>query len=380
MGLNHPASRAGLSDFLKNKGTNMAPPAIRMLDMMFGFMVSQMVYVAHKLNIAEHLSTGPKTADELSKLLDGVDPSNLNRLLNALCAHGVFELHGGGANGEPQTFKNNAFSAVLREDHPNSVKGMVGHLVEDTYAPWGSLLSAFQVPPKNPWGVVQPQYANFFDYLKARPASEKQFGLAMKSIDSLGVTAMVADAPFNKFDHVIDIGGSGGHLLHRILNAHPKSTGTLFDLPAVIKDVATPLWDDEFKEMKERVELKSGDFFELGSVPSPPATATKAVYVMRYILHDWDPESVCKILKNVRTAIGDTGASLLIGECGLPNKDKIDSMVAKYDIDMHMMALFLTAQERTPDQWRELLSKNSFEIVQIHSTRSLLGWVEAKPI
>eukprot|EP00397_Hematodinium_sp_SG-2012_P057711 GEMP01072394.1.p1 GENE.GEMP01072394.1~~GEMP01072394.1.p1 ORF type:complete len:133 (+),score=41.77 GEMP01072394.1:412-810(+) len=132
--------------------------------------------------------------------------------------------------------------------------------------------------------------------------------------------------------------------------------------------------------MKERVELKSGDFFELGSVPSPPATATKAVYVMRYILHDWDPESVCKILKNVRTAIGDTGASLLIGECGLPNKDKIDSMVAKYDIDMHMMALFLTAQERTPDQWRELLSKNSFEIVQIHSTRSLLGWVEAKPI
>jgi hypothetical protein len=45
-----------------------------------------------------------------------------------------------------------------------------------------------------------------------------------------------------------------------------------------------------------------------------------------------------------------------------------------------MMSHFGDAQERTPAQWKDLLLKGGFELVGFHATRSLLHWVEARPI
>jgi hypothetical protein len=50
-----------------------------------------------------------------------------------------------------------------------------------------------------------------------------------------------------------------------------------------------------------------------------------------------------------------------------------------YGIDVLMMAVFGGAQERTPAQWKDLLSQGGFELVDFHATRSLVHWVEAKP-
>ena len=38
------------------------------------------------------------------------------------------------------------------------------------------------------------------------------------------------------------------------------------------------------------------------------------------------------------------------------------------------------AKERTPKQWRRLLAATGFELAEVHPTRSLVHWVEAKPI
>ena len=51
-----------------------------------------------------------------------------------------------------------------------------------------------------------------------------------------------------------------------------------------------------------------------------------------------------------------------------------------YQIDVQMMGIFGEAQERTPAQWKDILSEGGFELVEIHPTRSLVHWVEAKPI
>jgi hypothetical protein len=51
-----------------------------------------------------------------------------------------------------------------------------------------------------------------------------------------------------------------------------------------------------------------------------------------------------------------------------------------YNIDVQMMVFFGGAQERTPSQWKELFTQSGFELVRFHATRSLLHWVEAKPI
>lgn len=49
-----------------------------------------------------------------------------------------------------------------------------------------------------------------------------------------------------------------------------------------------------------------------GAETLPQAEKPSTVYVMRLILHDWDDDMSIKILRSVRTAIGNSGASLLI--------------------------------------------------------------------
>jgi hypothetical protein len=41
--------------------------------------------------------------------------------------------------------------------------------------------------------------------------------------------------PWSKYKRVVDVGGSRGHFLHRILTAHPNTTGIVVDRPSVIK-------------------------------------------------------------------------------------------------------------------------------------------------
>ena len=73
-------------------------------------------------------------------------------------------------------------------------------------------------------------------------------------------------------------------------------------------------------------------------------------------------------------------SSLLIGECAIPDHDTIGVPPVMYQIDVQMMGIFGEAQERTPAQWKDILSEGGFEMVGIHPTRSLVHWVEAKPI
>ncbi len=51
----------------------------------------------------------------------------------------------------------------------------------------------------------------------------------------------------------------------------------------------------------------------------PRAETADTVYFMRLILHDWDDEQCIKILKSVRHAIGDSGASLMVIDVSPPS-------------------------------------------------------------
>ena len=89
-------------------------------------------------------------------------------------------------------------------------------------------------------------------------------------------------------------------------------------------------------------------------------------------------EECVKILKNIRVAMGSKNATLMIGECAIPNRDAI-GIDAMTKIDMQMLTVFGSAMERTPLMWKDLLEETGFEMVAIHPTRSLLHFVEAIP-
>jgi hypothetical protein len=201
----------------------------------------------------------------------------------------------------------------------------------------------------------------------------------MQAIEGLGGKAMAADGPFHKFKRVIDVGGSLGHFIYKILDKYPNMQGVLFDRSHVIAN-SRKLWtkDGPYSNgTQERLEFVEGDFFQVDTIPE---AKDGDAYHLRLILHDWGDNECLAILKNVKQKIGNTSATLVIGESAITDRHSVSIPAAMHHIDMQMMVLFGHAKERTPKRWKELLAKAGFEIVALHPTRSLFHFIEAIPV
>jgi hypothetical protein len=96
-----------------------------------------------------------------------------------------------------------------------------------------------------------------------------------------------------------------------MLKANPDLRGGVFDLPHIVPDAAAAAKADG---LNERFTTVGGDFFE----EVPPAD----LYVLKYIMHDWDDDACVRILKNCRASLQDGGRVIvvdyLIPDIGIP--------------------------------------------------------------
>ncbi len=67
-----------------------SPPPAVMLNLIIGYWVSRLIYVAAKLELADLLDDGPRTVEELA-MAAGVRAPALYRVLRALASVGIFE-------------------------------------------------------------------------------------------------------------------------------------------------------------------------------------------------------------------------------------------------------------------------------------------------
>jgi len=82
-----PADRALSLAVLASGGSAAGPPAL--FQLASGYWISQAIYVAAKLGIADILKDAPKTGAEIA-LATGADERAISRLARALCTVGVF--------------------------------------------------------------------------------------------------------------------------------------------------------------------------------------------------------------------------------------------------------------------------------------------------
>src|SRR6187401_1935749 len=93
------------------------PPAVALLQMMTGYWVSQALYVAAKLGVADLLADGPRPAEELALATHTHAPS-LRRVLRALASVGVF------TEAAPGVFALTPLAALLRTGIPGSMRAL----------------------------------------------------------------------------------------------------------------------------------------------------------------------------------------------------------------------------------------------------------------
>jgi hypothetical protein len=317
-----------------------------------GYWLSQALFVAAKLGIADRLTTGGKTSQELATETGAHAPS-LYRLLRALASVGVF------AEDSQGHFQLTPLAQPLREDAPGSKRAMILMTGGEQYRAWGELLHSVQTGETGFEHVFgQP----LFNYLSERPEQAKLFDAAMVSIHGPETGAMLAAYDFSAVGTLADIGGGNGSVLSAVLEKHSKMRGILYDLPGVADRARQRV---AATGLEDRLQVIGGSFFE-----SVPAGAD--AYFLRHIIHDWNDAECLTILRAIHRA-APPSAKLLVVESVIPPGN--EPCFGKL-LDLAMLVI-PGGKERTESEYRELFHQAGFKLQRIIPTAAEVSILEA---
>lgn len=332
--------------------------AITLLQMITGMWVTQSIYVAASLGIADLLKDGAKEVGDLAELT-GCKADYLYRLLRSLASNGIF------TEVAPQRFALTETASYLRSDVPGSLRSLALTISDDwQWNCFGDLLQTV----KTGQSAMQRRYQveDTFEYLtQVQPESGKIFDRAMIGWASSIHLAIIGSYDFSSIHTLVDVAGGHGTLMTEILKIYPQIKGIVFDLPSVSVGAAERLIAEG---VANRCETVGGSFFE--TVP-----AGEDAYMLSHILHDWGDGDCLKILRNIRQAMSDTGR-LLIVEMLIPPGDT--PHFGKL-LDVTMLSIFSGGRERTEDEYAQLLQQAGFRVQRTVPTSGLVSVIEAVP-
>ncbi len=333
---------------------NALRPSLALRRLVNGFQVSQALYVAATLGIADLLIAGPKSSDELAAE-SGANPDALYRLMRALAAEGVFH------EDEDRRFSLTDLSECLRSDAPEPVTGWAAFIGQPSYwDAWGDLLNSIttgenayrHIHGMDPWTyrIEHPDVSTIFD----RAMTDNSRRIAGE---------VVAAYPFGRFARIADIGGGRGAFLASVLKKYPQSQGILFDQPHVVAGAEELL---EAAGVLDRCDIVSGDFFT--AVPAADA------YVLKAVLHDWEDAECANILRVCRNASPEATILAVEFEVGPPNQ----TPEAKFS-DLNMLVA-PGGRERTAAEYASLFASAGYRFTGFTSSAVGVGVFEGVPV
>jgi hypothetical protein len=319
-------------------------------ELLFGFLGTQLLYVASELGIADLIDDEPATIDVLASEV-GASPDVLYRFLRALVALGVF------AELEDRVFAQTPTSALLRRD-----SGSGWHEFTIVY---GAVYRAFaEALPAVKTGENMFERASgsgWWEWLAAQPELGSAFNRAMQAGAQARIAAL-SDFPWHQVDTVIDVGGGNGTLVIGLLEQHPHLRGVVFDLPEVAEAASARVAE---ASLSDRCTIEKGSFFD--GVPQGGG-----VYLLAKVLHDWDDDVAVKILQRVRES-ADEDTRLLILDSVITSDES--SRRTKL-LDLVLLAL-VNGRERTSSQWSQLLDRGGWAATSIEN--GLIEAIAASP-
>ena len=304
-----------------------------------GFMRTQIIAAAANLSLADHLQNGARTVEEIASIT-GLEKEMTFRFLRALAAIGLV------ASEDERTFHSLPPLETLLSTVPGSLREYaMGFATPGQYLPWGYFLQGIKT------GEPQATTAlgsDLFDYFMHHPEEVAIFQKTMQVITA-GITEEIGQRlDTSKNLMAVDVGGATGSLLYSLMQINPNLHGIVYDRPenvSMAQAAAISLG------LSERSKAVAGDFFE--SVPEGD------LYLLRFILHDWNDEDCIRILKNCRRAILPGGRLVIVesflGRVGQEiSHDTADIQGAI--IDLHLF-LLVGGRERSVSQYEALLQQ-----------------------
>jgi len=331
------------------------PPHAQLIEMATAHWLSRILYVAAKLGLADHLAGGPKSADELAGPT-GTHAPSLYRLMRTLAHLGLLREDAG------KRFALTPLGEALKKNAPGAARATILTLASDWCAGgFGELLYSVQTGKS---GVEKYLGMPVFDWLGQEPEMASLFSETMIGFHGAEAAAVAAAYDFSPMKTIVDVGGATGHLLSTVLGRAPGARGILYDLPHVVRDAPALL---QSRGLAERVTIEGGSFFE--RVPRGGDA-----YLLSHVIHDWSEAQCLTILGHCRRAMAP-GARLLLIEMVLPPGNAPHPGKV---LDM-MMLVGPGGQERTEQEYGELLRQAGFRLTRVVPTNSSVSVIEAVP-
>ncbi|KAK6974529.1 O-methyltransferase-domain-containing protein [Favolaschia claudopus] len=290
------------------------------------FNVSSCLRAASELNVVEILQeAGPEGlhAKDIAAPSKN-DPIFIARMLRLLATHNIFR------EVKPNVFANNRISAVLDKGKPASVlyekrsERLVGtngataflELVTDEIFKSMAYLTETlldrkegEIPFNRAFGTDQVM----FDWLHQPDNAWRlqRFGLGMAGT----ATTESNDALFTGFEWsslpagsvLVDVGGGIGNTAMTIAQKNPSLRVVVQDLEYQVA-LGKPHWEQNFPAhvKNQMVEFQGLDFF------GPQPVKNASIFMVRYVLHDWNDARAAQLLRRLREAAQPTTQLVVI--------------------------------------------------------------------
>ncbi|GAA5904624.1 hypothetical protein JCM6882_004924 [Rhodosporidiobolus microsporus] len=358
------------------------------LDKVFGFHISSALRVSIEAHVVETLkeaaAEGKKAlhVDDIAKS-SCINPNKLARVLRTLAANYVF------IEAQPDTFALNRPALLL--DTGKSVKelkstkdfysdtngsaAMIAHTADDIMK--GSAFLADVALDPSTANSASPAEAGSARALhldaplwehwgkEENAHLSARFDKAMwgTQMMTLGTSALQG-FPFKDLPEdatLVDVGSGIGTVSLEIFKAVPQIKVVLQDRPEVMAS-AKQIWQKSVPDRADRFETIPHDFFAEQPVKGA------AVYLMRFIIHDWADEQSIQILQHLANAALSSSRLILIEQTYtyVPPSGRTLS-ATPYAIDMQMLSA-LHSQERTEEQYAALGEKAGWRLEKVWKT------------
>jgi hypothetical protein len=343
-----------LRHFLLRAADRVLPSELAVLEHSAGFSVSYLLAAMVELGVPDALATGPRTAQELADAL-GCDADSLHRALRMGAVYNLVRLDRAGR------FRSTRLTKALTSDAPYASDQWCAFMASQAHqTAWGDLATTIRTGEP---AFRRQNGMSFFDWFDQHPDEGRAFAAGLSGLTLSEASAIAASYKFPRTGVVCDVAGGVGVVLGEVLSRRPEVRGILLEAPSVLPEAATYLGS---LGVADRVDLQQGNFFEAFQ-------ARADLYLMKWILHDWDDGDCVRILRNVAAAM-PVGAKLLVIE-GVQDRNAAHPRFSP--IDLQMLVVTEGGRERTVSEIQGLLAAAGLRPTGLSFTPADLALIEA---
>ncbi|KAK6373581.1 hypothetical protein LTS17_008073 [Exophiala oligosperma] len=277
----------------------------------------------------------------------GVPEQELCRILRFAMTQGLFD------EPTPNRVAHTPYSLAFsrNEDYRQVVLLQTGFFAPMMKSLYEAVKSSEAAKGRSAFNLAMETDDPFYAYVSKHPELTKRFGAGMRFVSSAEDTSpqFLSDG----FDwarlgkaHVVDVGGSMGHVSASLAKTFPLLHFTVQDLPAMVaRAKASP------SASLSQLEFVEHDFFQ----SQPEASRQADVFLLRLVLNNW-PTSKCREILSQIAAAMKPSAKVVINNFLLHDRGTLGKRTEALERarDLFQMAA-MNGMERDVQEWHELI-------------------------